>query len=645
MTWLDDAVDESELASQAQRIEFTSDLPEPGFFVGSYDALGSGLVRGGIEGINSVQSLFVQAAGSEWASTLATGFGAGYTPGFDARIHAERAEQGAEELAGEIGKETAEAVSILRPDPATTGMAGQILHEAAAILPRTAAAAVVAGPVGGAVAAGAPAGYSSKQEAMAQGIDENTATLKGLIDAGTVGIGAVLPAARFVKPILGDAAIAVGANVGLGMADRGATAALLESNGYTAQAAQYRAMDGTAVLTDAVLGAAFFGLGRASVRRPNTQQIDAALTERQAVHADLDTAPGAPTTPRAAVAHQQALRSAIEQVMRGEPVSLPDSIHGVDFLRAADELPPIRPPRADIEASARADVLPSIRAELEQQAAMAVPNVRDLKTELAGLQRKLDGLDSTFRERAKAFQEQGASRKQAEAQARQAIEQERAQVEQRQQAITEQLDGNRAAEQARSDLAAMERGELPARFDERVTARAAELEQGFQRRPLASQVAEGNRAFSLREVAEQEIIRILDDLERAQPTLQARPLEIRTSTDVAKPEVTPATKSAAAASEPAKPATDGGKSASTTPDSASPESGTRAADPELAVADEIMARVEDIQLPTGAIDADGNPVTVSARQLLADADADIQRAQQESNGFAAAAACFLQRGM
>lgn len=637
MTWLDDSVEEGELASQAQRIEFTSDLPEPGIWQGFGTGSGDALKLGGISASN-----MVQAAGSESFEQDLTISSLYFPEEAEEQIQAQQQEQ------ERLGKDTAEAAKELRADPLTVGLAGQVLNSAAEILPRTAAAAVLAGPAGivaGPLAAGAPAGYTATQVAKADGVDDATATAQGLIEGVTTTVGAGLPAARFVKPILGDAVITVGANVGLGMASRGATATLLESNGYTAQAAQYRVMDGTALLTDAVLGAAFFGLGRASVRRPNTQQIDAALTERQAVHADIDTAPGAPTTPRAAVAHQDALRMAIEQVTRGERVSLPDSIHTVDFLRSADDLPPIRPPRADIEASARAEVLPGIRAELEKQAAMAVPNVRDLKTELSGLQRTLDGLDGTFRERAKAFQEEGASRKQAETQARQAIQQERAQVEQRQQAIGEQLDGNRTAEQARAELAAMDRGELPARFDERVTTRAAEMEQGFQRRPLANQVAEGNSQLSMREVAQQEIIRILDDLERAEPTLQAKALDIGTAARAADAGRS-ATESAKAASEPTKTATGGAKAASTTPDSASPEAGGQgAADPVVQVADEIMARVDDIQLPTGAIDADGNPVTVSARQLLADADADIQRAQQESNGFAAAAACFLQRGM
>ncbi len=69
-----------------------------------------------------------------------------------------------------------------------------------------------------------------------------------------------------------------------------------------------------------------------------------------------------------------------------------------------------------------------------------------------------------------------------------------------------------------------------------------------------------------------------------------------------------------------------------------------ASDPELQAAQEILARVEDMRIGTGAMDADGNPITVSARELLACPDADIAQATQDAKGFAAAAACFLQRG-
>src|SRR3546814_12210261 len=65
--------------------------------------------------------------------------------------------------------------------------------------------------------------------------------------------------------------------------------------------------------------------------------VDAALSERTFQHADVDTAPGAPINPRSAVAHQDAIRTAISQLSRGEPVALPESIHSAEFLRTADE--------------------------------------------------------------------------------------------------------------------------------------------------------------------------------------------------------------------------------------------------------------------------------------------------------------------
>lgn len=638
MSWLDGLVDEGEALSQTQRLDTTTEQLAPGFFTGSLDVIGPGLLRGGLEAGAAVEAGF----SSLWTGALEGAAGLLLPePKFGGKVDVTSAERSSQET---LGEGTAEMVQALRPDHASVGLAGQVIGEAAAILPRTAAAAVFGGPVAGAVAAGAPAGYSSKRVGMAEGLDESTATLKGVIDASVVGVGAVLPIARFVGPAVGDFAIAVGANVALGASGRGLTGKLLEGSGYTVQAEQYKAMDATAMTVDAVLGAAFFGIGRAAMRRPTTEQIQAALTENNAQHFDVGTAPGAATTPASAVAHQEALRTAIDQISRGEPVTLPESIHSAEFLRAGDELLPIAPSRAELLTSARMDVEPVIRAELEQQAAGIVPNVKDLKTELATLQRTVDNLDATFRERAKAFQEQGQPRKKAEASARREIAAEREQVTQRQAAINGSLNTNRSAEQARADLAAIERGELPKAFEERVSARADEITQGFQRKPLADGVVEGNRQ-SISQIARQEISRILDDLDR----LEARPEP--TALDIGRP--VDATTPAKDGSQPAKSATQARENAPAAPKDAAARqteqqpagSADAANDPSVQVANEIMARVDDIQLPTGAIDADGKPVTVSARQLLAEADADIQRAQQDANGFAAAAACFLQRGV
>lgn len=652
--WLDNLVPDGELASQQQKLQFTAEPPEPGFWDGSGSAIGPNLERGFLEAGASIESGF----SSMWQGAL-DGLAGALLPepkhyGRPDVTSAERSQQRT------LGEGTAAAVKELRPDPRTTGTGGQLLGEAAAILPRTVVGTFFAGPLGGATMAGAPAGYSSKQVAMSEGIDESTATLQGVIEGTTVGVGALLPAAKFVKPVTGDLAIAVGANVGLGVASRGLTGELLEGAGYTEQAAQYRALDGTGMAIDAVLGAAFFGIGRGMARRPAPQHVDAALVENNALHAELDTAPGIPVDPQAANTHLQALDIATEQLARGERVLLPDDMPEAAFLRAIDEDPVSTPGRTEIESQALEVELPAIRAELEQQAARALPNVRDLRTEAATLQRTLDGLDSTFRERAKAFQGEGVSRKQAESQARQVIQQERGDIKQRLEQISEQIEANRQAEAARGELASIGRGDLPPRVQERIRARADQLEQGFQRKPLANQIAQGNRRFSIRQLASKELNRLINEAELAAPRLE--PTEV-------KPSAVPAARGAQQTSPEGaieKMTTDGG---ATYPSSSLEAGAPRqphaaadfptvardqdasirpgaadAADPEVRLAQSVLDEVGDIQVPTGAIDADGNPVTVSARELLAEADADIQRAQLEGRGIEAAAGCALQRG-
>lgn len=638
MSWLDGMIEDSEARSQDDRLGRTADKLAPGAFTGALSTIGPNLLRGAIEGGRTVQSTALQLGSLAIESDLA--IGSSYAPD-DGQIADQQ--QFRETQARDIGESTAKSVMDLRPDPSEVGMVGQILGEASAVLPRTIAGGLVAGPLGAVVAAGAPAGFSSKQVGMAEGLDESTATQKGLIDAATVGIGVALPAAKFVKPLLGDVAVAVGANVGLGMAGRGATAKLLESNGYDSQAAQYKVMDGTALATDAIMGLAFFGLGRANFRRPTTRQVDAALTERTNQHADIDTAPGAPIDPRSAMAHQDAIRTVINQLQRGEPVVLPDNIHSAQFLRTTEDSSVVAPSRDSALATARQDLEPKLRVELEQEAAGILPNVKDVKAELSTVAQSLAALDDTFKARAKDFQQQGQTRKQAEQSARKAIDAERLDLTDRQASLNEALGGNRSAEQARADLNALSRGEVPQRFNDRVTQRADAIVKGFDKTPLSAGVAEANTKLTMAQIARQEITRILDDIERADPTLQAKPLDIGASKNVEKPETAPVASG--------KPGGESGGAKVTTPDkpgagvvSDAEKGGGEASDPVLQVADEILARAEDVRIATGGMDADGNPITVSARELLASADADIAKATQDAKGFAAAATCFLQRG-
>ncbi|PTS83993.1 hypothetical protein DBR00_11465 [Pseudomonas sp. HMWF032] len=635
MSWLNGLAEEKDILNQTQQLEFTSEKLEPGFFTGSLDVIGPSLVRGGLEGFGAIEGLMAQGSGNLAAMDITAGNVLGGGDG--ASSINEEEEAAVKQRVDAIGADTAEATISLRPDPASVGMAGQIIGEAAAILPRTALATLAGGPVLGAVAAGAPAGFTGKYVGIAEGLDESTATLKGVIDAATIGVGAILPAAKFVKPVLGDLGIAIGANVGLGMAGRGTTAELLEGGGYHAQAAQYRAMDGLAIATDAVLGAAFFGIGRASMRRPSTEQINAALTERNAQHFDVDTAPGAPINPRSAVAHQDALRTAIEQLSRGEPVVLPDSINSAEFVRAADDIPPIAPGRDQALASARQDLAPALRSELEQEAAGILPNVKDVRAELAMLSKSIDGLDATFRVRAKEFQQQGQSRKQAEASARETIASERLELTDRQAALNDSLTGNRTAEQARAEINALDRGEIPARFEERLNARADEIAQGFQRKPLASGVADANKVLSPRQINERTAREEIDSLVRDhEATLPREPDAPPGGKPVGQKEVA---EPDAVATKGATPATDSSKVA--TPEAkGAAKSAAGAEPPELQLLRDAVNRSPDAVVNSG-FDVDGNPVKVKAADALAEIEAEYQVGVREAQSYMAAITCML----
>ncbi|UVL22387.1 hypothetical protein [Pseudomonas donghuensis] len=630
MSWLDEMVDEGEVASQEQRLDRTSDKPKPGVFTGALDVVGPNLLRGGLEAGAAVESGLssVWQGGLEAAASLLLP-----EPKFGGTPDVTSAERSSQET---LGQGTAQAVMDLRPDPAEVGVAGQVLGELAAVLPRTVAGAVFAGPVGAAAAAGAPAGYSRKQVSMTEGIDENTATWLGITEGLTTGAGAILPAARFVGPVLGDAAIAVGANVGLGVAHRGVAAKILESNGYAAQAAQYRMMDGAALATDAVLGLAFFGMGRATFRRPTTEQIDAALTERNAQHADIDTAPGLPINSRSAVAHQEALATAIAQINRGEPVVLPDAIHSAEFLHGSEQSRLVAPTREQALVTARQDTEQAVRTELEAEAAGVLPNVADIRMELAGVRRSLDDLDATFRDRAKEFQEQGQGRKRAETSARQAIDAERSELSGRITALEGSLSGNRTGELARSDLAALARGETPQRLQARIDKRASEIIQGFERKPLAAGVARGNEGLTPRQLneraAREEIDTLVQEHEATLPPAVTRPA----------PDLTPAGKNA---TKPAESATPEAESATNAPKDATRGDGQPGPDagaepPELQLLRGAVARNPEAMVHTG-YDADGKPISARADEVLAEIEAEHAAGTREANAYTAAITCLL----
>lgn len=115
-------------------------------------------------------------------------------------------------------------------------------------------------------------------------------------------------------------------------------------------------------------------------------------------------------------------------------------------------------------------------------------NVADLRVERVALTQRAMGLDTTFKDLAREFQGQRMTRKQAERAARDTIAAQREQIGARQAEINTTLERNRAGEFDRRDLGLIERGEVPERLRPQIEARAKQIMQGYQQRPLGSAI-------------------------------------------------------------------------------------------------------------------------------------------------------------
>lgn len=561
-----------------------------------------------------------------------------------------------------VGEQRRQLTERLRPSAETSGTAAQVLFGLGDVGARFAFGGASGGLPVAALTAGSSVGEQRFSELRAEGVDTKTAAMAGAVEGGVTAIGAFLPAARLLTAPAADLAAVTAANVGLGVAARGGVGQLLERNGYTQQAQQYKALDVTAMAIDGLLGSLFWGAGRAMGHGPTAspETVDAALAGNNGLHAQHGVAPGAPVDPLSSAAHQGALDMAIEQMSRGEPVNVGGIVDGSTFIRSDH----IGPEESAIRQQAEQEVFSRARSELEPIAAAGLPNVRDLRVELNGIQRSLDDLQrtrdsigDTYRDTAKAFQRQGLSRKQAERAARDSITQrrqdldaQRAEVEDRAADIRQMLDGNRAAERARADLAAMDRGETPARLEQQVQQRAQEIGSSFKRSAIASSVAP-DHGLTLNRLAGQEIQRLLR--ESGQVVDEASTLQTPAADSVAarvEPSATPIPRQVeqTAAKESPTAEADQTKPEFVRPIEPAPTGEPdplAGIDPELpGLVDSIVSGERDIQVPTGAFDAEGNAVTISARELLAEADDDIAKAKSDSPGFLAAALCALRFG-
>ncbi|KQE96280.1 transglycosylase [Acinetobacter pittii] len=235
-------------------------------------------------------------------------------------------------------------------DKDNTGIVGNIGVGIGDYLWRGALGVATSGTLGAATLTGGSTGNYVYTDLTRKGVDENTALKVAGVNAVGDAIGTALPIGYGFKGtggLVADAALSVGGATGLNTGMQYASERLLKSNGYDKQAKQYE-VTGESVATDLLINSLMFGGARYLGSRQNKldQDIDAEInqlnsddfeTRNDALNDALvknsfefedTTLPVQTTDPVQQNKHYQNLDAATEQILKGQPVSVPNTVQG-----------------------------------------------------------------------------------------------------------------------------------------------------------------------------------------------------------------------------------------------------------------------------------------------------------------------------
>lgn len=337
---------------------------------------------------------------------------------------------------------------------------------------------------------------------------------------------------------------------------------------------------------------------------------------------------------------------AVETSLNASARQVPEaqSLRAADFERLFDQDPDValrtslarqlEQDSATLYRSAERQAIDEIRPTL---AGERVGNVADLRLEGLGLTQRDMALDATFRDRAKEFQGPRVSRKQAERQARDSIALEREQIRTRQAEINTSLERNRTGEFDRRDLGLLERGEVPERLKPQIEARARQIMQGYQQRPLGAAIR------TARETAADADWTVRDSALRTAvaQAVSGRDIDVQALFDLEAPG-----KAGAAMDYVKRPLSrridPEGQAESLRVDGASNGTGQNDLEQARQAFDEDEALVKEMldQLP----EKDRADVMAASREEVDAAQAQADRAEQYSKAYRAAAVCDIRNG-
>ncbi|AZB96390.1 lytic transglycosylase domain-containing protein [Acinetobacter pittii] len=235
-------------------------------------------------------------------------------------------------------------------DKDNTGIVGNIGVGIGDYLWRGALGVATSGTLGAATLTGGSTGNYVYTDLTRKGVDENTALKVAGVNAVGDAIGTALPIGYGFKGtggLVADAALSVGGATGLNTGMQYASERLLKSNGYDKQAKQYE-VTGESVATDLLINSLMFGGARYLGSRQNKldQDVDAEINQlnaddietrndqindtlvRNSFEFEDTTLPVRTTDPVQQNKHYQNLDAATDQILKGQTVSVPNTVQG-----------------------------------------------------------------------------------------------------------------------------------------------------------------------------------------------------------------------------------------------------------------------------------------------------------------------------
>lgn len=582
------------LAEQAASNPLRTEEIAPSFFDSALSAAGMGIMRGG----------------AKLGDTMAT-FGSFWDPPGADKEAWDRAQD-------EIRKET---IEFWTPEAKEVGTAGRVLGGLGEmVLPLT-------------VAAGNPSVLMANQsiqtgkDLVNEGVDASTAVAVGTTEALATGIGFKLP---FLGSTLASR-MATGAtgNLLLGTASTAVERQILESQGYEDQAKPYDPFNAEARTVDLLSGLLFGGIAHLTTPK------DAALTANNAKHFQQDTAPGIPKDSTSSIIHQDAIEQAIQDLEAGKPVHTREVSDAV-FLRKppTTEVPPA------VEAAAHELELP------ETVKSDSAPNSEAYSVEEGVLSDEQIQAFQGLRSDIPAEKVVGGSGERIPGQ------QGRQDVGRSGEPLTvfRGSDEPLAAEHFQTEALGKASGHPSSGLGVFFTNDKVDAAR------YGSNVEEAHLDIRKPKIIKFEDLPSFDTLEEATAfreklrkqgydgiVLDAShydgPVQY-VAFDAA--QYIPKKAVAKAAPQPEIKAPD--STGIDEPIDVDHELAISKATPIETQAAEDALMVQDFEIPTGEIDADGKPKTISARELLEQAKEDVKTAKKESSMFETAVSCFLSAG-